>query len=73
MFPGIRSVEHFKCVPGNGVHDIHKNQETSGHYEQDNGVYEDGALTIAYAFNRWRALSLRCSRRPSIPTTKAAR
>jgi uncharacterized protein YukJ len=47
--------QYFKFVPGNGVHDIHMNQGNAAPYEQDNGVYQDGALMIAYADNTWRA------------------
>ncbi|MEA3126893.1 MAG: hypothetical protein QOD67_3912 [Caballeronia sp.] len=47
--------QYFKFVPGNGVHDIHMNQGNGAPYEQDNGVYQDGALMIAYADKTWRA------------------
>lgn len=47
---------HFK--PGNGIHDIHMNQGNSGQWKKDNGVYQDGALYLAYPNNKWRAFFL---------------
>ncbi|RAM52266.1 MAG: DUF2278 domain-containing protein [Hapalosiphonaceae cyanobacterium JJU2] len=37
---------HFK--PGRGIHDIHMNQGSSGKFQKDNGVYQDGGLLIHY-------------------------
>ncbi|MCP6757942.1 MAG: DUF2278 family protein [Fischerella sp. CENA71] len=37
---------HFK--PGRGVHDIHMNQGSSGKFQKDNGIYQDGGLLIHY-------------------------
>lgn len=46
---------YFKFVPGSGIHDIHMNQGNSGKYKKDNGIYQDGALFIEYAKDKWRA------------------
>lgn len=46
----------FHFLPGNGVHDIHMNQGSSGKFQQDNGVYQDGGLIIHFpARNQWVA------------------
>lgn len=46
----------FHFLPGNGVHDIHMNQGSSGKFQQDNGIYQDGGLMIHYpSRNQWVA------------------
>ena len=47
--------QYFRFVPGNGVHDIHMNQGSSGKYKKYNGIYQDGALFLSYPDNKWRA------------------
>jgi hypothetical protein len=34
--------------PGNGVHDIHMNQGNSPQFRQDDGVWQDGGLLLAF-------------------------
>ena len=53
-----RADQYFKFKPGNGIHDIHMNQGNSGKYKKDNGVYQDGALFIAYPGGKWRGVFL---------------
>jgi uncharacterized protein YukJ len=50
--------QYFKFAPGNGIHDIHMNQGNSGPYKKDNGIYQDGALYIAFPDGKWRAFFL---------------
>lgn len=38
----------FGFAPGNGVHDIHMNQGSSGQFLRDNGVWQDGGLIISF-------------------------
>lgn len=46
----------FKFVPGNGIHDIHMNQGSSGQFQKYNGVYQDGGLLIHFpSRNQWVA------------------
>jgi uncharacterized protein YukJ len=46
----------FGFRPDNGVHDIHMNQGSSGKFQQDNGIYQDGGLLIYFpARNQWVA------------------
>jgi hypothetical protein len=46
----------FGFVPGNGIHDIHMNQGSSGKFKKDNGVYQDGGLLIHFpSRNQWVA------------------
>lgn len=46
----------FGFVPGNGIHDIHMNQGSSGKFQKDNGVYQDGGLLIHFpSRNQWVA------------------
>lgn len=45
--------QYFKFSPGNGIHDIHMNQGNSGKYKKDNGIYQDGALFLAYPSGKW--------------------
>ncbi len=56
--PG-RSDKYFGFDPGNGIHDIHMNQGSSGRFAADNGVNQDGALLMrVVSENRWVALFL---------------
>ena len=50
--------QYFKFSPGNGIHDIHMNQGNSGKYKKDNGIYQDGALFLAYPSGQWRGIFL---------------
>jgi uncharacterized protein YukJ len=46
----------FGFLPGNGIHDIHMNQGSSGKFQKDNGVYQDGGLMIHFpSRNQWVA------------------
>ena len=47
--------QYFQFSPGNGIHDIHMNQGSSGKYRQDNGTFQDGALFVAYPGGKWGA------------------
>ncbi len=38
----------FGFRPGNGIHDIHMNQGSSGRFADDNGVWQDGGLFLHY-------------------------
>lgn len=44
-----RTDKYFGFLPGNGIHDIHFNQGSSGQFKQDNGVYQDGGLLFYFA------------------------
>jgi uncharacterized protein YukJ len=47
----------FHFLPGNGVHNMHMNQGSSGKFQQYNGVYQDGGLIIHFpARNQWVAV-----------------
>ena len=47
----------FGFQPGNGVHDIHMNQGSTGRFADQNGVWQDGALLIHFPQeNRWVAI-----------------
>ncbi|MGH2917866.1 MAG: DUF2278 family protein [Solirubrobacteraceae bacterium] len=49
----------FDFEPGNGVHDIHMNQGSSGQFRRDNGVWQDGALIIGLpGESRWVGIFL---------------
>jgi uncharacterized protein YukJ len=50
-----RADQYFRFKPGNGIHDIHMNQGSSGKYKKDNGVFQDGAIYIEYPDDKWRA------------------
>lgn len=39
---------YFGFLPGNGIHDIHMNQGSSGRFAGDNGVWQDGALLLHF-------------------------
>jgi uncharacterized protein YukJ len=55
--PASDKVFHF--VPGNGVHNIHMNQGNDANFQQDDGVYQDGALLFQFpAQNQWVAMFL---------------
>lgn len=46
----------FGFLPGNGIHDIHMNQGSSGQFKKDNGVFQDGGLIIHFpSRNQWVA------------------
>jgi uncharacterized protein YukJ len=46
----------FHFLPGNGIHNIHMNQGSSGKFARDNGVWQDGGLLIHFpARNQWVA------------------
>jgi uncharacterized protein YukJ len=49
----------FGFRPGNGVHDVHMNQGSSGTFRRDNGVWQDGALLLHLTGeDRWVAVFL---------------
>jgi uncharacterized protein YukJ len=49
----------FGFRPGNGIHDIHMNQGSSGRFARDNGVWQDGGLFLHYPNqNQWVAFFL---------------
>lgn len=49
----------FGFDPGNGIHDIHMNQGSSGRFARDNGVWQDGGLLLHYPTqNQWVAFFL---------------
>lgn len=51
--------QYFGFRPGRGIHDIHMNQGSVGRFQQDNGVYQDGALLIHFpSRNQWVAIFL---------------
>jgi uncharacterized protein YukJ len=39
---------YFGFLPGNGIHDIHMNQGNDKQFEQDNGVWQDGAVLVQF-------------------------
>lgn len=46
----------FHFQPGRGVHNIHMNQGSSGKFQKDNGVWQDGGLIIHFpSRNQWVA------------------
>ncbi len=51
----VRKDQYFKFQPGNGMHDIHKNQGNGGRNRADNGIYQDGALVFQYPGDKWLA------------------
>ncbi|MDF2523349.1 MAG: hypothetical protein K0R31_990 [Clostridiales bacterium] len=54
-----RRDQYFGFKPGNGIHDIHMNQGSTGQFEKDNGPYQDGALFIHFpAKDQWIAIFL---------------
>ena len=49
----------FGFAPGNGVHDIHMNQGSSGRFTADDGVWQDGGLLLHFpAQEQWVAIFL---------------
>jgi uncharacterized protein YukJ len=49
----------FGFSPGNGVHDVHMNQGNTGHFRDDDGVWQDGGLLLHYpGQNQWVAIFL---------------
>jgi uncharacterized protein YukJ len=49
----------FGFLPGNGIHDIHKNQGNSKNFVNDDGVWQDGGLLFYQpSVNRWTAIFL---------------
>ncbi|MGW2703151.1 DUF2278 family protein [Streptomyces sp. NPDC001340] len=49
----------FGFLPGNGVHDIHMNQGSSGRFSGDDGVWQDGGLLLHFpGQSRWVAIFL---------------
>lgn len=40
--------KYFGFSPGSGIHDIHMNQGSVGRFQNDNGVYQDGALLLHF-------------------------
>lgn len=51
--------KYFRFKPGQGVHDIHMNQGSSGQFKKDNGVYQDGCLMFYYpGAKQWTAIFL---------------
>ena len=55
---GGRADQYFKFSPGNGMHEIHMNQGSSGKYRRHNGVYQDGALMFSEPGGKWKAFFL---------------
>jgi uncharacterized protein YukJ len=56
--PGVAD-KVFGFDPGNGIHDIHMNQGSSGRFARDNGVWQDGGLLLHYpTANQWVAFFL---------------
>jgi uncharacterized protein YukJ len=54
--PEDKADKIFGFRPGNGVHDMHMNQGSSGTFQKDNGVYQDGGLLIQFPErNQWVA------------------
>jgi uncharacterized protein YukJ len=50
---------YFNFIPGRGIHDIHMNQGNVERFQQDNGVYQDGALLIHFpSRDQWIAIFL---------------
>lgn len=40
--------KYFGFKPGNGIHDIHKNQGNSAQFKKDDGVWQDGGLMLRF-------------------------
>lgn len=54
--PEDKADKIFGFRPGNGVHDMHMNQGSSGQFQKDNGIYQDGGLLIHFPErNQWVA------------------
>lgn len=39
---------YYGFTPGQGIHDIHRNQGNAGSWEKDNGTYQDGAMMLYF-------------------------
>lgn len=51
--------QYFGFTPGNGIHDIHMNQGNEGHWQKDNGIWQDGGILLHFEQeNRWVAIFL---------------
>ena len=49
----------FGFLPGNGVHEVHMNQGSTGQFRPTNGVWQDGGLLLHFpAESRWVAVFL---------------
>jgi uncharacterized protein YukJ len=53
-----RGDQYFKFSPGNGIHEIHMNQGSSGKYRTHNGIYQDGAVMFSEPGGKWKAFFL---------------
>ncbi|GCE26431.1 hypothetical protein KDA_19150 [Dictyobacter alpinus] len=52
--------QYFDFTPGNGMHNIHMNQGNDPEHEQEDGVWQDGALLIYLPTkNQWMAVFLK--------------
>lgn len=49
-----RADQYFKFSPGNGIHEIHMNQGSSGKYRKHDGVYQDGAVIFSESGDKWK-------------------
>lgn len=45
---GGKSNPQFGFSPDQGIHDIHRNNGNKGHWAQDNGTYQDGAIAVLW-------------------------
>lgn len=56
-FSDTTADEFFGFSPDAGIHNIHMNQGSTGHFADENGSYQDGAIFIYYpAGNTWTAM-----------------
>ncbi len=53
--PEAKKDQHFKFLPGNGVHDIHMNQGNDPGHARDDGGFQDGCLIFEYPGGKYRA------------------
>ena len=44
--PEVQRDKYFGFKPGNGIHDIHMNQGSSGNWKKYDGIWQDGGLMI---------------------------
>ncbi|GCE18704.1 hypothetical protein KDK_25040 [Dictyobacter kobayashii] len=52
--------QYFDFTPGNGIHNIHMNQGNDPGHEQEDGVWQDGALFIYLPTqDQWMAVFLK--------------
>ncbi|KAJ9616429.1 hypothetical protein H2200_000147 [Cladophialophora chaetospira] len=47
-----------KFITGDGIHDIHMNQGSPGHFSRDNGVNTDGGIIFKFPDGHWHAIFL---------------